>query len=104
MPWMISVPPARQKPLMAAMMGLKQVLKKRCSGFAMKRPPEAASAVSLVMVFLRSAPAQKDLSPAPVTISTSRSLSLLKSSVTTSRSSSISGVMEFISLGRLKVR
>ena len=62
-----------------------------------------AEAVSLGIVLLRSAPAQKARSPAPVRIATHRPGSLSKSSTAARNASLNSGLIEFIACGRLNV-
>ncbi len=69
----ISRPPARQKPEIAAIVGLEAVSRVKPIG-----PSSLISRGAIVSVALRSAPAQKDTPPAPVRTSTRASSSASK--------------------------
>ena len=104
----ISSPPARQKPLTAAMIGFQilspRVIPPRPGNFSSRsRLSMAESLASMGIIFFRSAPAEKALSPAPVRIATQRFGSSRKSIQALPSSSLVSGSMEFMASGRLMV-
>ena len=69
----ISRPPARQKPSIAAIVGFGETSRVKPIG-----PSSLISRGAIVAVAFRSAPAQKEMPPAPVTTSTRASSSASK--------------------------